>query len=360
MKKKLKLCDLLILFAALLLASACFYSQLHAVYVKDDYYREKEESAILMQKCIEAIAKYKTENNIAFSPLDIHKTGIIGEDYSPITTTLGSIEAKRASASPDMAALAVTLLVQSGVKKGDTVAAVFSGSFPAVNIAVLSACEILDLNCIYITSIGSSAHGANNAQLTFPDMVKILYDNGLIKSREAAVTPGGQDDVGRDMDQESLKIIIGRLEDNGSNVILIEDYKDNLKAKDKLLNGDGKISCFINAGGNITSMGKSDSAYYLGQGIILPFSAELSKNSGLIEIYSNKGIPVINFLNIKKLFTDYNLAYDPSVVPPIGESAVYYKAEFDRTLPALAVILAFLLLLLRRYIIKNHTSFTIL
>ena len=39
---------------------------------------------------------------------------MIGDEYTPITTSLGSEEAKRTTANPDMAALLVQMLTEPG------------------------------------------------------------------------------------------------------------------------------------------------------------------------------------------------------------------------------------------------------
>ena len=60
------------------------------------------------------------------------KTGMIGDEYTPITTSLGSGGGEADTANPDMAALLVQMLTEAGVKSGDTIGAGFSGSFSNV------------------------------------------------------------------------------------------------------------------------------------------------------------------------------------------------------------------------------------
>lgn len=58
------------------------------------------------------IRDYKLEAGLSLTPYDTHKTGMIGDEYTPITTSLGSEEAKRTTANPDMAALLVQMLTE--------------------------------------------------------------------------------------------------------------------------------------------------------------------------------------------------------------------------------------------------------
>ena len=112
--------------------------------------------------------------------LDKNETGLIGLEWSGITTTLGDIEAKRTSTNPDFAALLVKLFKEIGLKKGDIVAANFSSSFPALNLAFISAADTLGLKAIIITSIGSSTYGGNIEDFTYLDMENYLYSKNFI------------------------------------------------------------------------------------------------------------------------------------------------------------------------------------
>ena len=68
-----------------------------------------------LQDWMDDIRDYKLEAGLSLTPYDTHKTGMIGDEYTPITTSLGSEEAKRTTANPDMAALLVQMLTEAGV-----------------------------------------------------------------------------------------------------------------------------------------------------------------------------------------------------------------------------------------------------
>ena len=144
-------------------------------------YEIKLLAAQKLQGWMDNIRDYKLEAGLSLTPYDTHQTGMIGDEYTPITTSLGSEEAKRTTANPDMAALLVQMLTEAGVKSGDTIGAGFSGSFPTLNLAVLAAGEAMNVKVIYIASMGASTFGANQPQFTFPDMVCRLYLDGSLK-----------------------------------------------------------------------------------------------------------------------------------------------------------------------------------
>lgn len=297
---------------------------------QDPLYNTKIQAYEYMEECMAAVRSFKTELCLPIVAEDKLKTGMIGQSYSPITTSLGTIEAKRTSANPDMAALVVELLHKAGVKKGDRIGANFSGSFPSLNLAVLSACKAMEVKCVYISSIGSSNYGGNDPELTFPDMALKLAAKGLIDSPGVAFSVGGNGDNGAEMEQKVILPIVERLKAQGLPQLVAGDYQSNLLLREQLLERSGEISCFVNAGGSITSLGEGESSFYFGQGLLTGKIIPVTEESGLIEIYRNRGISVVHLLNLRKLTADYGIAYDPVILPPKGTSALYVKPSYNR------------------------------
>lgn len=296
-----------------------------------DYYETQVQAARQLEACFEAVEQYKQELGIPMSEEDLHQTGMIGQSYTGITTTLGAPEAKRTTAWPDMAALCVRLLHEAGVQPGDTVGAGFSGSFPGMDLAVVTACESMGVELICIPSVGASTYGANDPELTFPEMLCRLEQDGLITTRAAAVTMGGSDDIGADMDRALAADIRERLTGLGLEPVELPDFEQNIRWREELYRERGPIDCFIAVGGNLTSLGQGEDSTSVGQGVLQGLKASrLHEKSGLVQRYQAVGVPVINLLNIKKLVADYDLPYDPVEWPEIGQSAVYMEHHSPR------------------------------
>jgi len=298
---------------------------------QNEYYGVQVEAARRLERYFAAVRGYKEELDIPLSGDDIHKTGMIGLPYTGITTTSGALEAKRTAAWPDMAALCVRMLFEAGIQPGDTVGAGFSGSFPGMNLAVVAACESMNVELVCISSVGASTYGANNPELTFPEMMHRLRQDGLIRTRSAAVTMGGYHDVGLDMEQELADQIRRRLTGLGLRLVGEADFQANLSLREAIYGQEGPIDCFVAVGGNLTSLGQGEAGVSLGQGVLRPDRAlRIDASSGLVQRYLARGIPVINLLNIKKIMADYSMPYDPVQWPPIGQSAVYSDIRYDR------------------------------
>ncbi len=344
--RKVTRCSLL--FASLVLVLACALTAKSARQVPTEDYTVRVDAAERLEACMERVKAYKAELGIPLSDEDYHKTGMLGEDYTPITTTIGAVEAKRTTANPDMAALCVQLLEEAGVKAGDTVGAGFSGSFPAMDLAVLCACAAMDVKIIYIASAGASTYGANQVDLTFPDMVLRLVEEGYLSQTPAAFSLGGDFDCGEEMFPEEREIVRTRLEESGIFFLHERDYQKNLVLREEIYRQQGPISCFIGVGGNVTTMGLDGDR--MGWGVTAPGHIRtVDEKSGLLERYNEDGLPVIYLLNIKRLVAEYGLPYDPQELSPIGESAVYYETVYRWPLALVGTVAAVGLLLWGRH-----------
>lgn len=293
-------------------------------------YAVKLQAAEKLQGWMDAVKEYKLEAGLSLTPYDTHATGMIGDEYTPITTSLGSEEAKRTTANPDMAALVVQMLTEAGVCPGDTIGAGFSGSFPTLNLAVLAACEVMQVKVIYIASMGASTFGANQPEFTFPDMVCRLYLDGRLQTPPALITPGGDYDCGGEMFEEEKQAALARITAYGvADLMQQRDFAANLKAREELYEAEGPITCFVGVGGNITTIGMEEDT--MKAGVLPPYTVtQVRSDDGLLQYYNACGLPVLHLLNIKQLAAQYGLPFDPEVIAPPGQSALYYRTAYPR------------------------------
>ena len=316
-----------------------------------DDFDTKLEAAYIMQACMDGIKRQKAEMGIQLAEEDTHQTGLIGDEFTSVTTTVGVLEAKRTAANSDMAALAVQMLSEAGIKSGDTVGAAFSGSFPGMNLAFLAAAEAMDLDLIYTASAGASMYGANQQALTFPDMLQYLLKNGLLSQYPAALSLGGDGDRGLNMDPDAAKEIRKRLEGYGYPFLYIDDYEQNIKERLAIYDRY-EIRCFIGVGGNVTTTGEGEND--LPYGVVLPQESNLTDTeNGLLEHYHARGLPVIHILNMKELVTRYALAFDPQTLPEKGTSAVYIHKRYRWPIGAAGGVITIAILAIDRIRKKN-------
>jgi len=285
-----------------------------------DRLREEKIAAIeLMQRSAQAVKKAKLGMGIPIDRrFDADDTGLVGVEYTDITTTVGSLAAKRLSTHPAFAAVVVAMLGLAGVRSGDWVAVSFSGSFPALNIAVLSAARALNLHPVIISSVGSSMYGANQPQMTWLDMERVLAEEGLLPYRSIAASLGGIAGAQGGLDGTGIEAGLKAIRRNG--ILLIEeagdstltaDVRKRMTLFDQVLDGK-KPSAFINVGGSLTSVGDGLESHRIPTGLLKKVPAVRKPERGIIFLMSERGVPVIHLLKIKSIAAQYGIPGDPS------------------------------------------------
>ena len=334
--------------------------------VKRDEYEEQLDAAILMDKCLKEIAALRTELGIPFNPeIDPNYTGIMGEEFTLLTTSVGDESAKRTGTNPNFAAVLVRYFADLGLKKGDLIVVGSSGSFPSLLLATLCACKAYGLNPLVTYSFGSSMYGSTLVDMTFYDMLERLREKDLLPYEFVAVSMGGKNDQGEDntfswifellegVEANQQEVLRGLCEKASVPFIDIPDFEENIRYRlglfDRLAAELGEqIKCFINVGGASYNHGGTSDSLNLANGAVRMFSSlPQDPRRGLTFEYLARGIPIINLLNIKGLALSNGLPIDPVPLPAPGEGGVFYKETYPKAmlLAAIAITLAYLIYL---------------
>ncbi len=280
-----------------------------------------------MEQAIEGIKNYRKEGGIEINKMfDINQTGIIGIENSPITTTVGNLEAKRTTTNPNFAGLMVKMLNEAGVSEGETIAVEASGSFPGLIISVFSAAHVMDLKLILVVSLGASQWGANELDFHWLEIQDCLIHNEIFSYSLAAVSLGGKNDVGEDMDAEGRLQLLRMIRKRGLPFVYQSDLKKNVDQKLAIFEkaaGDQKIAAFINIGGSYSGLGTDSDILKVKPGLTNIKSYPPPEKRGLVFEMAARGYPVIHLLYIKGIVMEYGLPWDPSPLPEPGKGAVY-------------------------------------
>lgn len=350
MKKK----NLFRLMALLVLLASFGILELTKVTIPAADSAAKKEASRRAQACYEAIYDLKVERGLEINAAaDINRTGMIGLDYSFITTTIGNLEAKRTATNPNFAAMVVDMFTELELQPGDSVSINCSGSFPALNIAVICAAEVMELDVYLISSFGSSTHGANDPELTWLDMEHYLCEKGLLQRPSDQFSIGGMLDQGLEMPAELVQEIVARIEGYGYPLFFDDDLLRNVRTRYQIYRDQGDVKCFVNVGGNDASFGDSSVMVHTDGGILTELS-EKDNSTGLVQLFLKDGIPVIHLLNMKSLATEYGLPIDPVPVPEAGSGAVYFEIQYRREIALAGLLLGAVFLWLGREEKKTH------
>jgi poly-gamma-glutamate system protein len=259
---------------------------------------------------------------------------ISGPEYSWITTTLAPPEAKRLSRHPDFAAVAVGWLKQAGVGPGSRVAVNLSGSFPALNIAVLAAIEAIGAQPVITSSVGASTWGATDPEFAWLDMERELVGAGLWRWRSVAASLGGVGDAGGGLTPEGKDLARSVIQRSGASLIAAADLQGAILRRLQLYRGEtGELPpLLVNVGGSHVLFGQSGHRAPLPQGLNRGYHPLLGAQDGLAAAFLQTNRPVIHFINVRQLAAQYGISENT----PAGQSGAFVSRQLPPGLKILA------------------------
>ncbi len=309
-----------------------------------------------------ALWAIKEERLGAGGPIDVvndpNETGLIGHEFSLITTSRGSHEQKLRALDPNLAGVFVHLLKRAGVGEGDLVAVAFTGAFPVMNAGVIIAIETVGATPVPITSVGSSMWGANDPDLTWLDMESVLEARGLIAHRSVAASRGGGDDRGRGLSPEGRKLVDEAIARNGVRLIeektLDESIEQRMRIYEEAAAGRRYKAC-VNVGGGLASIGSTQVGKLIRPGLTRDLGAQNFPRRGTMIRMVERGVPIIHVPRADELAERYGLALEPVPLPEIGTGGVFYRDRYNVPLAVvLAVLYGFLIFAVVRLDIKHY------
>ena len=266
--------------------------------------------------------------------VDPTQSGLIGLLQSPLTTNHGLLSAKQTSVNPNFAALILGYLNEAHLQRGDVVAVGFSGSFPALNVAVLAALETLGARALVISGVGSSQWGANRVGFSWPEMDAFLFRNGLFSTRSLALSRGGIEDRALGLDSADLAVIDAVLAASGLPVLQNSDSSESVSLRMAFYETAAQgapIAAYINVGGGTTSLGGKPGRNAFPPGLLLAPLAAPSKDSVMAR-FAARGVPLIHVNGVSELARRAGFPQTPQVAPQPGQGAIYERLGPNRIL----------------------------
>ncbi|MBI2417340.1 MAG: poly-gamma-glutamate system protein [Ignavibacteriales bacterium] len=231
---------------------------------------------------------------------------IIGEEYTPVTSTLGSLESKELSNNTLFSALIVRLVNEAGVDSAKTIGIIASGSFPALTLQTLAALQTMHKKIYMISSLGSSSYGANQPGALWIDMEAWLRNSGGCMYHSAMITYGAEGDTAGGLPYEGKVAMDSSLSRNRRTAFIPENAEHSLTVKyDSLIHKN--LGLLINIGGNQSALGYCSHAELIPNGLHAEKVTCSHIGKGLLSKISEKGIPFIHLLNLKNLAAQYSI-----------------------------------------------------
>lgn len=327
---------------------------------RQPYYEKRLAAAQTSLVAAQAIKDYSQSIGIKIDiQNDPYKTGLIGQERTPITSDRGVVNAKILAANPNYAAAFVEILTKAKIKAHSTVAIGLTGSLPGWNISFLAACHALDLNPIIISSVGASDWGANIPNFTWLDMERILNERGILPYKSIAASIGGPSDNGRGLSPEGRQLITAAIERNNVQLINEPNLEASINKRMSVYQDASKgksVACYVNIGGGSASLGGSQNSRMIPPGLTQHLAVKNFPKRGVINLMAEQGLPVINLQEVEKMAQKYNLPTEVAdKAPSLGEGSLFFKDKYSVSgTITLAVILAIVVFLMIRIDIKHY------
>lgn len=307
-----------------------------------------------MERAEQVLLDYVKANGIEIEKDDLNKTGLIGPEWTELTTSLGMIEAKRTALQPDFAALMVKYYKEAGLKSGDTICCGMSGSFPGLCLAAVAAANEMDIRIRIIASYGSSMYGATRMELPVMRVLEIAREAGLIDYELVAVSPGGDFDQGNSiLFPDSREKIFALAEESGFLMIDEANIPDSVQRRLELFGTE--MDCFVNVGGASANVGTSPYTLTFPNGLVTdPPRIPLNADRGLAFEYAARHIPVIHLLNIRGLAEENGIPFDPVPLTRPGDTDVYHDVRQSPWYCAASLAISLFLLWLGKRLNKTE------
>lgn len=315
--------------------------------VHAEAFRKKVEAVKVMERAERAIYAEKLRRGIAMDPKnDPGRSGLIGPQFTLITTDRGAQSAKELAAHPNFAAAVTQMILQAGVRKDDLVAVGMTGSLPGFNLAVLSACKVVGCEPLVITSAGASMFGATDPDFTWLDMESLLVGQGILEFPSLAASLGGGGDVGRGLSPAGRELLTAAIRRNGVRLLdspsVLEGVRQRVALYDSVTTArGGPIKLYINVGGGVASLGGAQNANLIPAGLTRKLAARNYPNRGVINVLAERHIPVIHLLQVEKLARQFGIVDDRSEPVKPGSGMLFIAYRYNLWIVGLAAVLVF-------------------
>ena len=325
---------------AVVVFAVAFFSRVEII---SETYETKVNAAGQMAKAMEMLKEVRLEKGVFVDiENDPNETGLVGSQFSLTTTDEGDLDAKLTTLDPNFSAAMVELLHQAKLQSGDSIAVMLTGSMPGANMAMLIACDAMNIHPVVITSIGASQWGANDPDMTWLDMEKLLFENGFISTRSIAASIGGRNDQGRLLSPKGRELITDNISEHGMPLIKGEGLRDNIQ-KRMVHFGNNNYKAVVNVGGGVASLGTSFNLRLLPPGVVYRNDIEAISRKGGIEgtvvKFVKQNMPLIHVLNIQKLTENLGMPFAPIPLPEIGLGSLYAIHKYNLNITFICLLI---------------------
>lgn len=311
----------------------------------------KLEAAQISARAFRAVRDYRI--NKIHLPLDSvndpNLTGLIGVHYSPITYGRTDLSDALTSTNPNLGAALIELFFRAGVKRGDTIAVNWDGTYPALNIQLLAAAKVLGVYPVIVTAQTAGMWGANyHPGFTWLEIERLLRQEGLWDYASVLATPGGEADNGRGLPYDARGALDSGAKAVGVPLFVPESIGEGVARRNEVFR---RCRLLVAIGHPVSNSG--DPAIHLPTGLLT--GRHRKAGTGVVAGFLSRGLPVIHIASPRVLATRFRLPVAPVPLPEPGKGRLFYEHRYSVTgAVLLACVLLGLLFLVIRYDVEYY------
>ncbi len=283
---------------------------------KAEHNAHKLQAASRAAEAFQAIRQARLQRGDTIDQvLDPTGSGLLGEAMTQVTSRPAELVDKQTTINPNFAAAVVEMLLAAGVEPGDTIAVGWTGSMPALNIALCGAIESLHLHPIAVASVTSSQYGANRPDFLWLDMERHLYEQHLISFHSQAASVGGIADRGLGMSTEALALVATGIHRSGLPTIGDKSRAESIEQRMRIYStaaGTSPIRAYVNVGGGVVSTGGNEAKRHYLPGLNRTVPAAAMATDSIMARFAGRGIPVIHLGHARALAKRYGFPVAPT------------------------------------------------
>ncbi|MEO0079111.1 MAG: poly-gamma-glutamate system protein [candidate division WOR-3 bacterium] len=307
-------------------------------------YELKLAAAQLSNRAFQVIKQFRTTQEIPIDTVnDPNKTGLIGLYSSQTTYGRSDLSDALTTTNPNFSAALVEMLLQAGLRQGDTIAISWDGTYPALNIQLLAVVQTLRLVPLIVTAQSSGMWGANYPGLSWLRLERALIDAGLWNFRSRLATLGGETDDGRGLAPTGREELVQAAESAGVECFVPQTLAQGVRRRLELF---ANCRALVSVGTPIANLGAPN--VRITSKVLKRVSPKIPE-AGLIGQMLERHIPVIHIANPSQVAADYRLPIAPEPLPEPGKGRLFLE---KRSSPVVAAILAILLLVALAVVVR--------